>query len=108
MITATDAAKEKIKDLLLEENDPNKKLRVYVQGGGCAGFTYGFIMDSDLDNEDFLCDLGPEAQVVIDAMSAQYLEGAEIDYKDELFNKQFVINNPNAVNTCGCGTSFGV
>lgn len=104
-ITASTAAKEKIEDILAEENDPNKKLRIFVQGGGCAGFSYGFMFDEDLNMDDFAIDLG-SIKVVVDPSSAQYLDGAEIDYKESLMSSNFVINNPNAVSSCGCGSSF--
>jgi iron-sulfur cluster insertion protein len=102
-ITATDRAVEKIKDVLLEEGDKN--LRIFVQGGGCAGFSYGFMIDDDLSMEDFKLDLGG-VNVVVDSMSAQYLDGAKIDYKEELIGSSFTIDNPNAQSSCGCGSSF--
>lgn len=105
-ITATDKAVEKIKDILAEENDPNKNLRVFVQGGGCAGFSYGFMIDDDLSMDDFACDLSTDLKVIIDSMSAQYLNGAKIDYKEELMGSSFTIDNPNAQSSCGCGSSF--
>lgn len=102
-ITATDRAVEKIKDVLMEEGDKN--LRIFVQGGGCAGFSYGFMVDDDLSMEDFKLDLGG-VKVVVDSMSAQYLDGAKIDYKEDLIGSSFTIDNPNAQSSCGCGSSF--
>ncbi len=107
MITISDSAKAKIKDLLMEENNPNLALRTFVQGGGCSGFSYGFTFDEQQNEDDFEFPLD-EYKVLIDAMSMQYLQGAEIDYKDELMGSNFTIKNPNAVTTCGCGSSFGV
>lgn len=107
MITITDSAKEKIKDLLYEEGNPNLCLRTFVQGGGCSGFSYGFTFDEEVNEDDFQVPLD-EFKLLVDAMSMTYLQGAEIDYKDELMGSQFVIKNPNATTTCGCGSSFGV
>jgi iron-sulfur cluster insertion protein len=107
MITITSAAKSKILDILAEENNPNISLRTFVQGGGCSGFNYGFTLDEIKNEDDFEVSLG-EFKVLVDAMSMQYLEGASIDYKDELMRKEFVITNPNAKHTCGCGSSFTV
>jgi iron-sulfur cluster insertion protein len=104
-ITATPGAIEKIKDILAENNNKTS-LRLFVQGGGCAGFNYGFMLDSDLNMDDFACDLSTDVNVIIDSMSAQYLDGAEIDYKEELMGSSFTVKNPNAQSTCGCGTSF--
>jgi len=107
VITITESAKEKIKDLLLEENNPNISLRTFVQGGGCSGFSYGFTLDEIKNEDDFEIPLD-EFKVLVDAMSMQYLTGAEIDYKEELMGSTFSIKNPNAQTTCGCGSSFGV
>ena len=107
MITITESAKEKIKDILLEENNPNISLRTFVQGGGCSGFSYGFTLDEIKNEDDFEIPLD-EFKVLVDAMSMQYLSGAEIDYKEELMGSTFSIKNPNAQTTCGCGSSFGV
>jgi iron-sulfur cluster insertion protein len=107
MITITSAAKSKILDLLIEENNPNLSLRTFVQGGGCSGFSYGFTFDETMNDDDFEVPLG-EFRVLVDAMSMQYLEGASIDYKDEIMRKEFIITNPNAKHTCGCGSSFTV
>jgi iron-sulfur cluster insertion protein len=107
MITISESAKNKITELFLEENNPNLKLRTFIQGGGCSGFSYGFTFDEEQNEDDFEFPLN-ECRVLVDSMSMQYLEGAEIDYKDELYNSSFIIKNPNAVTTCGCGSSFGV
>lgn len=101
----TDAAAAKVKDLLLEEGNPELKLRVFVQGGGCSGFQYGFTFDETTNEDDTTIDK-EGVQLLIDPMSFQYLFGAEIDYKDDLEGAQFVIRNPNATSTCGCGSSF--
>jgi iron-sulfur cluster insertion protein len=107
MITISESAKTKIKDLLLEENNPKLSLRTFVQGGGCSGFSYGFTFDEECNEDDFEIPLD-EYKVLVDAMSMQYLAGAEIDYKDDLMGSSFSIKNPNATTTCGCGSSFGV
>ena len=107
MITISESAKTKIKDLLLEENNPQLSLRTFVQGGGCSGFSYGFTFDDVTNEDDFEVPLD-EFKVLVDAMSMQYLSGAEIDYKEDLHGSTFSIKNPNATTTCGCGSSFGV
>ena len=101
----TDAAAAKVKDLLAEEGNPELKLRVFVQGGGCSGFQYGFTFDETMNDDDTAIDK-EGVQLLVDPMSFQYLVGAEIDYKDDLEGAQFVIRNPNANTTCGCGSSF--
>ena len=107
MITITDSAKTKILDLLAEEGNPDLKLRTFVQGGGCSGFSYGFTFDEIMNEDDFEVPLG-DTKVLIDAMSMQYLQGASIDYKEDLQGSEFKITNPNAQSTCGCGSSFSV
>jgi iron-sulfur cluster insertion protein len=107
MITVSDAAKEKIVDLLSEENNPKLSLRTFVQGGGCSGFSYGFIFDEVKNEDDFEFPVG-KFKLLIDAMSMQYLTGANIHYKEELMGSNFVIDNPNAQSTCGCGSSFSM
>ena len=107
MIVITDSAKAKIKDLLYEEGNPNLSLRTFVQGGGCSGFTYGFTFDEQVNEDDFEIPVD-EFKVLVDSMSMTYLQGAEIDYKEDLYGSQFSIKNPNATTTCGCGSSFGV
>lgn len=103
----TDAAAKKVKELMEEENNPNLKLRVFVTGGGCSGFQYGFTFDENINEGDTAVE-NCGVTLVIDPMSYQYLVGAEIDYKEDLEGAQFVIRNPNAVTTCGCGSSFSV
>jgi iron-sulfur cluster insertion protein len=107
MITISDSAKTKIIDILAEENNPNVSLRTFVQGGGCSGFSYGFTLDQEQNEDDFEITVDT-FKVLIDSMSMQYLQGAEIDYKEELMGASFTIKNPNATTTCGCGSSFGV
>ena len=101
----TDSAATKVKELVDEEGNPELKLRVFVQGGGCSGFQYGFTFD-EVVNEDDTQMSKNGVSLLIDAMSLQYLVGAEIDYKEDLQGAQFVIKNPNATTTCGCGSSF--
>jgi iron-sulfur cluster insertion protein len=103
----TDSAAAKVKDLVDEEGNPELKLRVFVQGGGCSGFQYGFTFD-EVVNEDDTPMTKNGVTLLIDSMSLQYLMGAEIDYKEDLQGAQFVIKNPNATTTCGCGSSFSV
>ena len=107
MITISESAKTKIKDLLYEEGNPLLALRTFVQGGGCSGFSYGFTFDDTVNEDDFAIPLD-EFKVLVDSMSMQYLTGAEIDYKEDLQGSSFSIKNPNATTTCGCGSSFGV
>ena len=101
----TDSAASKVAQLIEEEGNPDLKLRVFVQGGGCSGFQYGFTFD-EVVNDDDTTMVKNGVSLLIDAMSYQYLVGAEIDYKDDLEGAQFVIKNPNAASTCGCGSSF--
>jgi iron-sulfur cluster insertion protein len=108
MIEITDSAKTKILDLLAEEGNPKLALRTFVQGGGCSGFSYGFTFDEEVNEDDFTFPLNEQYNVLVDAMSMQYLTGAEIDYKEEVIGSQFVIKNPNAQTSCGCGSSFSV
>ncbi len=108
MVEITESAKLKIMDLLLEENNPKLALRTFVQGGGCSGFSYGFTFDEEKNEDDFEFPINEKFNVLVDAMSMQYLQGAVIDYKEEIMGSQFVISNPNAQSTCGCGSSFSV
>lgn len=108
MVEITDAAKTKIIDLLIDENNPKLFLRTFVQGGGCSGFSYGFTFDEEKNEDDFEFPLDEKFKFVIDSMSMQYLTGATIDYKEDLMGSEFTIKNPNAVTTCGCGSSFSV
>lgn len=107
MITLTESALAKITDILAEENNPAVKLRTFVQGGGCSGFSYGFMLDEEQSEDDFMIE-NEGATVLVDSMSMQYMQGATIDYKEEIMGSSFVINNPNATTTCGCGSSFAV
>jgi len=107
MIKISESAQKKIEQLLLEENNPNLFLRTFVQGGGCSGFSYGFTFDEDQAEDDFEFPF-LSTRLLIDSMSMQYLNGAEIDYKEGLEGESFVIKNPNATTTCGCGSSFSV
>ena len=105
-MTLSESAVEKLKELFAEENNPNLLLRVFVQGGGCSGFQYGFTFDEQRNEDDF--EIPAEVPVVVDSMSMQYLQGATIDYREDLMGASFSINNPQAVSTCGCGSSFSV
>jgi iron-sulfur cluster insertion protein len=106
-VLITDAALTKIADLFAEEGNPNLKLRTFVQGGGCSGFSYGFTFDELTNDDDFIIEKD-NIIVLIDAMSMQYLQGAKIDYKEDIMGAQFSITNPNAQSTCGCGSSFSI
>lgn len=106
-MTFTDAAANKVKRLIEEENNPNLKLRIYVSGGGCSGFQYGFSFDENVAEGDIVIDNG-DVSLVIDPMSYQYLMGSEVDFTEGLEGAQFVVRNPNASTTCGCGSSFSV
>lgn len=103
----TDNAANKVKELIEEEGNPALKLRVFVTGGGCSGFQYGFTFDEEVAEDDTTMEKNG-VQLLIDPMSYQYLVGAEIDYTDGLEGSQFVIRNPNASTTCGCGSSFSI
>ena len=103
----TDAAARKVRQLLDEEPNPNQMLRVFVTGGGCSGFQYGFTFDEAAQDDDTRVQNG-DVTLLVDPMSVQYLMGAEIDYREDLSGAQFIIRNPNASTTCGCGSSFSV
>jgi iron-sulfur cluster insertion protein len=103
----TDAAAGKVGQLIAQEGNPALKLRVYIQGGGCSGFQYGFTFDEEVQEGDTAVENGG-VTLLIDPMSVQYLTGAEIDYREDLSGAQFIIRNPNATTTCGCGSSFSV
>ncbi|MBS4018108.1 MAG: iron-sulfur cluster insertion protein ErpA [Dechloromonas sp.] len=104
-IVFTDSAANKVKELIEEEGNAGLKLRVFVTGGGCSGFQYGFTFDEEVAEDDTTMEKNG-VQLLIDPMSYQYLVGAEIDYTEGLEGSQFVIRNPNATSTCGCGSSF--
>lgn len=101
------SAVEKLQEILAEESNPNIKLRVFVQGGGCSGFSYGFTLDEQQNEDDFVFAYD-SVTVLVDSMSHQYLEGASIKYTSDLSGSAFTIDNPNAQSTCGCGSSFSV
>ncbi len=103
----TDAAARKVMELIMEEANPALKLRVYISGGGCSGFQYGFTFDEEAAEDDIRV-TNDGVTLVVDPMSFQYLMGAEVDYTENLQGAQFVIRNPNATTTCGCGSSFSV
>ena len=104
-INFTDSAANKVAELISEEGNPDLKLRVFVQGGGCSGFQYGFTFDETVNDDDTTM-VKNGVQLLIDAISYQYLVGAEIDYREDINGSQFVIKNPNVSTTCGCGSSF--
>lgn len=106
-IVFTDAAARKVQELVLEEGNPGLKLRVYISGGGCSGFQYGFTFDEEQAEDDIAIE-NDGVVLLVDPMSFQYLMGAEVDYSESLAGAQFVIRNPNASTTCGCGSSFSV
>ena len=106
-IVFTDAAARKVQELVLEEGNPGLKLRVYISGGGCSGFQYGFSFDEEQAEDDIAVN-NDGVMLLVDPMSFQYLMGAEVDYAESLAGAQFVIRNPNANTTCGCGSSFSV
>ena len=104
-LTISAAALARVRALIQEEGNPALKLRVFIEGGGCSGFQYGFSFDSDRSEDDLVLDRDG-VELLVDPLSMQYLEGAEVDYVEELSGAQFVIHNPNAKTTCGCGSSF--
>jgi len=106
MITISDSAAKKIKSIIDDEN-PNLKLRVFVQGGGCSGFQYGFTLDELSEDDDFTFEKDG-INVVVDSMSMQYLNEAMIDYTEDMMSSSFTIKNPNVTATCGCGSSFTI
>ena len=103
----TEAAAAKVRQLILEEANPSLNLRVYITGGGCSGFQYGFTFDESVEDGDIAV-TRDDVTLVVDPLSFQYLEGAEVDYSESLQGARFVIRNPNAATTCGCGSSFGI
>jgi len=105
MITISESAVAKIRDIIAEENNPELKLRVFVQGGGCSGMQYGFTLDDVQAEDDWDLEVSG-VHVLVDSMSGGYLQGAEVDYKEDTYGSSFTIKNPNAVTTCGCGSSF--
>jgi len=105
MINFSESAANKIAELIAEENNPNLKLRVFVQGGGCSGFSYGFTFDESINEDDFTFDTNG-VQLLVDSMSMQYLENSTVKFEDDIKGASFVIDNPGAKSTCGCGSSF--
>jgi iron-sulfur cluster insertion protein len=105
MITVTEQAVAKIQDIIAEENNPNLKLRVFVQGGGCSGMQYGFTLDEEQNEDDWDLEISG-IRVLVDSMSGGYLQGATVDYSDDQYGSSFTIKNPSAQTTCGCGSSF--
>ncbi|AOV96083.1 iron-sulfur cluster insertion protein ErpA [Edwardsiella hoshinae] len=103
----TDAAANKVKSLIADEDNPNLKLRVYITGGGCSGFQYGFTFDDKINDGDMTIE-NQGVALVVDAMSLQYLVGGTVDYTEGLEGSRFIVNNPNAKTTCGCGSSFSI
>lgn len=103
----TDAAALKVKELITEEGNPDIKLRAYITGGGCSGFQYGFSFEEEMNEDDFHIE-NQGVTLLVDSMSFQYLIGADIDYKEDVEGAHFIIRNPNAKTTCGCGSSFSV
>lgn len=106
-LIVTDNAAKKVLQLITEENNPDLSLRVYIVGGGCSGFQYGFAFDAKRNDDDMVINKN-NVRFVVDALSLQYLMGATIDYVENLQGAHFVVNNPNANTTCGCGSSFSI
>lgn len=106
-IILTERAAAKVRELRDDEGNPELKLRVYITGGGCAGFSYGFTFDEAV-NEDDTAVAREDVTLLVDAMSIQYLDGSQVDYEQGLMGSRFIVNNPNAATTCGCGSSFSV
>lgn len=107
MITITDSAVTKLKEILADEENPNMKVRMFVEGGGCSGMSYGFTLDEEQNEDDFVIERDG-VELLVDAMSSQYVQGAEVDWTESVQGSQFAIRNPNAQTTCGCGSSFSV
>jgi iron-sulfur cluster insertion protein len=105
MLTITETAVAKIRDIIAEESNPALKLRVFVQGGGCSGMQYGFTLDDEQAEDDWNLEING-VSVLVDSMSGNYLQGAVVDYKETNYSSNFTINNPQAKTTCGCGSSF--
>ena len=104
-LTIEESAANKIKTLLAEENEPNLKLRMFVQGGGCSGFQYGFTFDLETNHDDYVIEQHG-VTILVDAMSMQYIQGSIVSYKTSLMTDGFEIKNPNSMSQCGCGSSF--
>jgi len=106
LLTVEESATTKLKELIAEEGNPALKLRIFVQGGGCSGFQYGFTFDEDTADDDYTIDAGDGINILVDHMSAEYLKGSTVKFTKDLMSSSFVISNPNATATCGCGSSF--
>jgi len=106
ILTVEESATNKLKELIAEEGNPDLKLRIFVQGGGCSGFQYGFTFDEETNDDDYTINAGDGVSIVVDYMSAEYLKGATIKFTKDLMSQSFAIVNPNATATCGCGSSF--
>lgn len=104
MLTLTDSAVARIREVLSKNEVPNPKLRIFIEGGGCSGFQYGFMVEENNSDDDFIIDV-QDVQLLVDPVSAAYVEGITIDFKDDIAGSRFVMNNPNAT-SCGCGSSF--
>lgn len=107
MIIVTESAQIKINDIIAEENNPKLRLRMFVQGGGCSGFNYGFTLDEDKTDDDWEVPSG-HTTLLVDSMSMMYLDGSTVDYEETLMGSSFKIQNPQATSTCGCGSSFSI
>jgi iron-sulfur cluster insertion protein len=106
MITLTDSAVKKIREIIAEEEDPNLKVRMFIQGGGCSGMQYGFTLEENGAQEDDFVVEKDGVEILVDSLSSQYVQGAEVDWQETVQGSQFAIKNPNASTTCGCGSSF--
>ncbi len=106
-LTISTPAVQRVQQLLATKGNPELKLRVYIQGGGCSGFQYGFQLEQEQQEDDVAIE-DQGIQIVVDMLSLQYLSGAQIDFKDDLLGSRFLVNNPNATATCGCGSSFSI
>lgn len=110
-IMLTEAAVARVQQLIIQKNNPNLKLRVYIVGGGCSGFQYGFSFDEMANSDDFIIEKASatsKVAIIVDHLSLQYLQGAKLDYKESLQGSRFIVINPNAETTCGCGSSFSL
>lgn len=110
-LTLTQSCISKLNEIVAEETQSNTKkmfLRVFVQGGGCSGFQYGFTLEEEFNDDDFIQEVSQTVSLIVDSISFQYLNGAEIDYTEQLMENKFVIKNPVATNTCSCGSSFSI
>ena len=109
MITVSESAVTKLKEIIKEEDNPDIKIRMFISGGGCSGMQYGFTLEDQPANEDdFDLEVAPGVHMLVDAMSGQYVQGAEVDWQESVQGAQFAIKNPNAQTSCGCGSSFSV